>query len=88
MTHEEKIKYMRLATGLAHFGFTSEQLDLLVSMYELVIKKKGKTDLDSMTTIVMECRDRDEKRRSEDVSREIKIKNQLQEFLEAKKEKK
>ena len=59
MTHEQKINYMRLAMGLAQFGFTNEQLDLLVSMYELVIEKKGKTDLNSMTDIVFECKKRE-----------------------------
>lgn len=85
MTHEEKIEYMSLAMGLAHLGFSKEQLDLLVSMYELVVEKEGEADLKSMTAIVLACREREDRRKSEQVGREIKIKSQLKEFMENKK---
>jgi len=72
MTHEEKIDYMRLAMGLAQFGFTNEQLDLLVSMYELVVEKQGDTDLNSMTTVVYDCREREKVRKKDKIREEIK----------------
>jgi hypothetical protein len=41
MTQEEKIEYMRLAAGMCNFGIDHKNLDLLVSLYELIIEKKG-----------------------------------------------
>lgn len=41
MTHEQKIEFMRLATGMCGFGIAYKELDLLVSIYELIIEKEG-----------------------------------------------
>ena len=51
MTHEEKINYMRIAAGVCNYGFTNEQLDLLVSLYETVIELKGKTDINTISKV-------------------------------------
>jgi hypothetical protein len=51
MKHEEKINYMRIAAGIAGFGINNEQLDLLVSLYELVQEKKGKGSIDDVVEI-------------------------------------
>ena len=40
MTHEKKIDYMRIATGIVGYGFDPKGLDMLVSIYELVIDMK------------------------------------------------
>lgn len=45
MTHEEKINYMKIATGIVGYGFDPKGLDVLVFIYELVIKNEGSTDL-------------------------------------------
>ena len=51
MTHEQKITYMATAANICGFGFTKEHMDLLVSMYELVIKKEGQTNLHDVAKI-------------------------------------
>ena len=58
MTHEEKINYMRIATGIVGIKFYGNDADLLVSLYELVIEKKGETDLDSVCRVESEVKDR------------------------------
>ena len=66
MTHEEKINYMRIATGIVGYGFDTKDLDILVSLYELVIEKKGDSDLQTICEIEAEVKKRaDIKSRSE-----------------------
>jgi hypothetical protein len=66
MTHEEKINYMRIAAGIAGFGIKNEHLDLLVSVYELILEKKGKSDIEDVVKIESEVKHRaDVKARSE-----------------------
>jgi hypothetical protein len=66
MTHEEKINYMRIATGIVGYGFDNKGLDILVSLYELVIEKQGKTDIDTICEVECEVKKRtDIKSRSE-----------------------
>ena len=48
MTHEEKVNYMKIAAGIVGYGFDKKKLDMLVSMYDLVLEKKGETDLHSI----------------------------------------
>jgi hypothetical protein len=54
MTHEEKINYMRIATGIVGFRFNPKDLDLFVSIYELVIQNQGETDLKAICKIQAE----------------------------------
>ena len=42
---------MKIAAGIVGYGFDKKGLDMLVSMYELVIEKKGDTDLDSIIKV-------------------------------------
>ena len=66
MTHDEKINYMRIATGIVGYGFDNKGLDMLVSLYELVIENKGETDLKTICKIEAEVNKRaDIKSRSE-----------------------
>jgi hypothetical protein len=58
MTHEEKINYMRIAAGITGFGLRDEHLDLLVSLYELVVKREGKTSLSDVVDIEREVKKR------------------------------
>ena len=51
MTHEEKISYMRIATGIVGYGFDNKGLDMLVSLYELVIEKEGETHLKNVCQV-------------------------------------
>jgi hypothetical protein len=65
MTHEEKINYMKIAAGIVGYCFNKKGLDMLVSMYDLVLENQGKTDLHSIVKV--ECAvDEREKQRIED----------------------
>lgn len=66
MTQEQKINYMRIAAGIVGYGFDNKGLDMLVSLYELVIEKQGETDMNSVCKIEAEVKKRDDiKKRSE-----------------------
>lgn len=53
MEHSVKINYMRIAAGLCGFTIPQSDMDLLVSVYELVLKKKGETSVKDVVKI--EC---------------------------------
>ena len=57
---------MRIAAGIVGYGFDNKGLDMLVSLYELVIEKQGETDMNSVCKIEAEVKNRDDiKKRSE-----------------------
>ena len=58
MTHEQKINYMRIAAGLCCFGFTNQQMDLLVSIYDLVLEKQGNTSLMDTSKVEVDVKKR------------------------------
>jgi hypothetical protein len=72
MTHEMKIEYMKIAAGVCCLGFSFEQLDLLVSLYELVLQKEGETDLRSMVDVKIAAKRRAEEREVAEAMREKK----------------
>lgn len=51
MTHEEKMQYMRIASSICGFGFTDDQIDLMVSLYDSVTEKQGETNLKDIILI-------------------------------------
>lgn len=51
MTHEEKVNYFRIGCNLCRYGFTNEQADLLLSIYEAILEHKGSMDLAHLTQI-------------------------------------
>jgi hypothetical protein len=63
MSHEEKINYMRIAAGIAGFSIKNEHLDLLVSIYEKVKEKEGKTNLHDIVDVEYQVEDREKERR-------------------------
>lgn len=66
MTQEQKINYMKISTGIVGYVFDYKGLDMLVSIYELVIEKEGKTDLSTVLKVQEEVKIRaDNKSRSE-----------------------
>lgn len=66
MTQEQKINYMRIAAGIVGYGFDNKGLDMLVSLYDLVIEKQGETDINSVCKVEAEVKKRaDIKSRSE-----------------------
>lgn len=58
MTHEQKITYMRIAAGICGFSFKPEHLDLLVSMYEVVLEKEGEGTISDLCKIEAEVKER------------------------------
>jgi mRNA-degrading endonuclease toxin of MazEF toxin-antitoxin module len=62
MNHEEKINYMRIAAGICCYSFKKEHLDLLVSLYELVTKKEGKTNVDEIVDVELAVKEREKER--------------------------
>lgn len=58
LTHEEKINYMRIATSMVGYGFEEKGLDMLVSLYDLVIENKGDTDLRMVCLVKEEVKSR------------------------------
>ena len=62
MEHKEKINYMRIAAGIVGYGFDEKGLDMLISMYDLVLEKEGQTDLNSIVKIRCEVEEREEER--------------------------
>jgi len=51
MTHEEKISYMKVACGIVGYSFHEQGLDMLVSIYDEVLRKGGDTDLKGIIDI-------------------------------------
>ena len=45
MTHDDKIKYMRIAANICGFGMADKHVDLLVRIYDIVVEKQGDVDI-------------------------------------------
>jgi hypothetical protein len=59
MTHEEKINYMKIAAGIVGYGFDTKGLDMLVSLYDLVTKHEGDTDVKQIVKVQREVEERE-----------------------------
>lgn len=70
MTHDDKITYMRLAAGMCNFGMSEDQLDLLLSLYEAVVKKEGSFTTADAIKIKYEVKERDAQRAVDEEARE------------------
>ncbi len=51
MTQDEKIKYFQMAAGVCGITMNLQTAELLVSQYELILYKKGDTDLKSIVEV-------------------------------------
>lgn len=49
---------MRFAASLVGFGFSTQDLDMLVSLYDKINEKKGETNLEDIATIRAEVEQR------------------------------
>lgn len=58
MSHDDKIKYMEIAANLCKFHFKTKDLDLLISLYELVIDKEGDANLKDVAKIEADLNER------------------------------
>ena len=63
MTHEEKLKYMKIAAGIVGYGFDKKGLDMLVSLYDLVTKHEGDTDVKQIVKVQTEVEEREAERK-------------------------
>jgi len=71
MKHEEKINYLRIAANLCSFGFTNDQLDLLISLYELVLDKKGNSAIDDVARIEVAVKKRAEAEKKKELEKTV-----------------
>jgi hypothetical protein len=58
MKHEEKINYMKIALGICSFSLKIEDIDLIVSIYDLVLDKKGEANISEVFKIQQSVKDR------------------------------
>lgn len=59
MTHDQKIDYMKIAAGICDYGFEREGLDLLVSLYELILEEKGKANIETVLGVKHKVEERE-----------------------------
>lgn len=74
MTQEEKLKYMDMAGGIVGFKLQEKDLDMLVNTYELILKKKGKTDIHDLVSLRLEVNKREDERQAANIEKELKNK--------------
>ena len=58
MTHEEKINYMRIAVGVAGFSIREKDMDLLVSIYELINVRGEKGNIKDILEVERQVKQR------------------------------
>ena len=75
MTHEDKINYIRIAAGVAGFSISNQHLDLLVSLYEKVSEKEGKTNVEDVVNVEHEVEEREKERKRKKMEEGQKDKN-------------
>jgi hypothetical protein len=51
MTNEDKISYMQVAAAVVGYSMDVKGLELLVTIYDKVLEKKGQTDLSDLVSI-------------------------------------
>ena len=71
MSHDEKIKYLRIASNIAGFAMRLQDLDLLVSLYELVLEKKEIGTIKDVSKIEAQVKNRADIKAKSDLQRSI-----------------
>ena len=71
MTHDEKIEYMKIAAGVVGFNFKHEHLDFIVSLYELLLEQKGKTNIENISKIADEVHHRAEMKKNQELLNKV-----------------
>jgi hypothetical protein len=67
MKAEDKIGYMKIAANLCGFGFDRKQMDLLVSMYDALIEKKGNLTIMDICKLEQEVKARNDIRTKQEI---------------------
>ena len=60
LTHQEKITYLDISMRVCGFNFKPEHLDLIITMFEAILQKKGETDLKDIAKIQSQVNDRNQ----------------------------
>lgn len=71
MTHEEKVNYMKIATAIVGYGFDEKGIDSIISVYELVLKRKGRTNIEDIIDVKHQISERDEQRKKDKIKSEL-----------------
>jgi hypothetical protein len=60
LTHEEKIKYLKMCLGIVYGEktFDLKTVDMFISLFHLIDKKKGQADLQSICEIIKDVQNR------------------------------
>ena len=64
MNNNEKLTYMRQAVNLAGFSLNDKGLEMLISLYDLIRQKKGRTTLKDVTKTVCDVSNKHDKKMS------------------------
>lgn len=58
MTHDEKITYMQVAASIVGYNFDLKGIDMLISIYDYILLRKGESDMQSIVKIQCAVEDR------------------------------
>lgn len=72
MSHEEKVKYMRIACNLCRLGFDEKTIDVLVSLYDLVILKEGNATMMDTARVQAAAESREQQRNAPKPKKKVK----------------
>lgn len=65
MTQKDKLNYMKIAMSICNFAFQDKDLDLFLSLYDLVNDKKGEADLHDILDVQNQVNERHQPTRKE-----------------------
>jgi len=60
LTHEENIQYLKMCLGIVYGEktFDLKTVDMFISLFQLIDKKKGETDLQSICKVIKDVQNR------------------------------
>lgn len=58
MSSDKKAKYLTVALNICNLALNQQQVDLIVNLYDLVLEKKGETDLESIIKVKIENKEK------------------------------
>ena len=73
LTLEQRVNYMRLALSLQRIGLQEETIDAIVSTYDALLLKGGDLNLEDITQIEFDVKERHNKIAEENIKRQNKI---------------
>lgn len=55
MEQKEKIKYITIALRIGGYNFSTKDTEIIISIYELIIEKKGEADLKDISKAISDA---------------------------------